>query len=44
MIFADTQMLRAYDWAKRRLGVSDRTASKILSYRDRLRRKGHRDS
>ena len=37
LIFADTQMLRAYDWAKRRLGISDETASKVLGYRDRLR-------
>jgi hypothetical protein len=41
VIYADTQMLRAYDWAKRHLGISDQTASKILGYRDRLRRKGH---
>jgi Rps23 Pro-64 3,4-dihydroxylase Tpa1-like proline 4-hydroxylase len=40
LIFADTQMLRAYDWAKRRLGISDSTASKILGYRDKIRRKG----
>ena len=39
MIYADKQMLRAYDWAKRNLGLSDQTASKILGYRDRLRRK-----
>jgi hypothetical protein len=41
VIYADTQMLRAYDWAKRHLGISDQTASKILGFRDRLRRKGH---
>ncbi|MGD0314151.1 MAG: 2OG-Fe(II) oxygenase [Acidimicrobiales bacterium] len=41
VIYADTQMLRAYDWTKRHLGISDQTASKILGYRDRLRRKGH---
>ena len=40
MIFADTQLLRAYDWAKRRLGLSDQFASKLLAYRDRVRRKG----
>jgi hypothetical protein len=40
MIYADKQMLRGYDWSKRHLGVSDRTASRLLSYRDRLRRKG----
>ncbi len=36
LIFVDTQMLRAYDWAKRRLGISDQTASKILGYRERI--------
>jgi Rps23 Pro-64 3,4-dihydroxylase Tpa1-like proline 4-hydroxylase len=40
LIFADTQMLRAYDWAKRHLGLSDQVASKVLGYRDRFRRKG----
>jgi 2-oxoglutarate-Fe(II)-dependent oxygenase superfamily protein len=40
LIYADKQMLRAYDWAKRRLGISDHLASKLLSYRDRVRRKG----
>ncbi len=34
------QMLRAYDWAKRHLGISDQMASKLLGYRDRIRRKG----
>ena len=29
LIYADTQMLRAYDWAKRRLGLSDQAASKV---------------
>ncbi len=43
LIFADTWMLRAYDWTKRHLGLSDRTASTILGYRDRLRRKGRRN-
>jgi hypothetical protein len=38
-IFADTQMLRGYDWAKRRLGLSDEVASKLLGYRDRMKRK-----
>jgi hypothetical protein len=41
VIYADTQMLRAYDWAKRHLGISDQTASKILGFRDRFRHKGH---
>lgn len=40
LIYADTQMLRAFDWTKRHLGTSDQTASKILGYRDRIRRKG----
>jgi hypothetical protein len=44
LIFADTQMLRAYDWMKRHLGLSDRFASKLLAYRDRFRRKGRRSS
>lgn len=39
LIFADKQMLRAYDWAKRHLGISDELASKLLGYRDRIRRK-----
>ena len=39
LIYADKQMLRAYDWAKRRLGISDQAASKLLRYRDRVRRK-----
>ena len=39
LIFADTQMLRAYDWAKRRLGLSDQFASKFLAYRERILRK-----
>ena len=42
MIYADKQMLRVYDWAKRNLGISDQTASKILGYRDRLRRRGNK--
>jgi hypothetical protein len=37
MIYADKQMLRSYDWAKRRLGVSDETASRILRRLQRLR-------
>jgi hypothetical protein len=42
LIYVDKQMLRAYDWAKRRLGISDQIASKFLGYRDRTRRKGPR--
>jgi Rps23 Pro-64 3,4-dihydroxylase Tpa1-like proline 4-hydroxylase len=38
-ICADKQMLRVYDWAKRHLGISDELASKLLGYRDRIRRK-----
>ena len=44
LIFADKQILRAYDWAKRRLGLSDQMASTLLRYRDRVRRKSHKDS
>lgn len=40
MIFADTWVLRTYDWAKRHFGLSDQLASKLLGYRDRIRRKG----
>jgi len=39
LIFADKHLLRSYDWAKRRLGISDQTAGKILGFRDRFRRK-----
>jgi hypothetical protein len=39
LIFGDKQMLRAYDWAKRHLGLSDDLASKLLGYRNRRRRK-----
>jgi len=39
MIYADTRMLRAYDWTKRNLGISDQTASKILGFRERFRRR-----
>jgi 2OG-Fe(II) oxygenase superfamily len=38
LIFADKQMLRIYDWAKRHLGISDELASKLLGYRVRRRR------
>jgi hypothetical protein len=37
---SDTKMLRVYDWAKRRLGVSDQAASRVLGFSDRLRRQG----
>jgi hypothetical protein len=39
LIFADKQLLRAYDWAKRNLGFSDQLASRLLGYRDRLLRR-----
>ena len=39
-IYADKQMLRGYDWMKRHLGLSDDTASRLLAFRDRFRRKG----
>lgn len=39
-IWADTQLLRVYDWIKRRLGLSDEFAQKILGFTDRFRRKG----
>jgi hypothetical protein len=39
MIYADKQLLRAYDWTKRRLGLSDDAAFKILGYLERFRRK-----
>jgi Rps23 Pro-64 3,4-dihydroxylase Tpa1-like proline 4-hydroxylase len=39
-IWADKQVLRGYDWAKRHLGLSDDIAHKALAFRDRLRRKG----
>jgi hypothetical protein len=43
LIYADTQLLRAYDWGKRRLGLSDQTASKLLAYRDRFKRNRFKD-
>jgi len=39
LIYADKQVLRAYDWTKRHLGVSDETADKFLRRIERLRRK-----
>jgi len=44
LIYADKQILRAYDWTKRRLGISDQMASKVLGLRDRVRRKSHEGS
>ena len=43
LILVDTKMLRAYDWAKRRLGISDETASKILGYPDPPPEEDHQD-
>jgi hypothetical protein len=42
LIIADKLMLRAYDWAKRHLGLTDQLASRLLGFRDRFRRKGQR--
>jgi 2OG-Fe(II) oxygenase superfamily len=39
LIYADKQLLRAYDWGKRNLGFSDQLASRLLGYRDHLRRR-----
>ena len=43
LIYADKQVLRGYDWAKRRLGVADEAAFKLLGRLDRFRRPRHRD-
>jgi hypothetical protein len=37
LIYADKQVLRLYDRAKRRLGLSDQTASRLLARLERLR-------
>lgn len=39
VIYLDKEVLRAYDWAKRRLGLSDHSAGKLLSRIERLRRR-----
>jgi hypothetical protein len=44
LIFADKQVLRAYDFAKRRLGFSDRFAGRLLGFRTGPRRRGPRAS
>lgn len=36
-IFLDKEILRTYDWAKRRLGLSDKAASRLLNRVDRVR-------
>ncbi|HXY28692.1 MAG TPA: 2OG-Fe(II) oxygenase [Acidimicrobiales bacterium] len=38
VIYVDKQVLRAYDWTKRRLGISDHSAGRILGRIERLRR------
>jgi hypothetical protein len=43
LIYADKQLLRGYDWAKRRLGLSDQAAFKLLGRLDRFRRPRRRD-
>jgi hypothetical protein len=43
LIYADKQLLRAYDWAKRHLGISDKTAFKILERLDRTRHRNPRN-
>jgi len=39
-IYLDKQLLRGYDWTKRRIGLSDEATSKVLRRIDRLRRRG----
>lgn len=43
LIYADKQVLRAYDWAKRHLGLSDETANTLFRFKGRFRRR-HKDS
>jgi hypothetical protein len=43
LIYADKQLLRAYDWAKRRLGLSDQAAFHLLERLDRVRRRRPRE-
>lgn len=38
LIYGDKQLLRAYDWLKRRTGLSDQSASRLLRHMERLRR------
>jgi Rps23 Pro-64 3,4-dihydroxylase Tpa1-like proline 4-hydroxylase len=37
VIYLDKEALRGYDWAKRKLGLSDHTAGKLLDFAERLR-------
>ena len=39
-IYLDRQLLRCYDWMKRRLGLSDELVSKLFRGKDRLTRRG----
>jgi hypothetical protein len=43
LIYADKQLLRGFDWAKRHLGVSDKTASRLFERMERLRKKKSQD-
>ena len=43
-IYADKQMLRTYDWAKRHMGLTDQRVSKLLAYLERFRRRTRRTS
>jgi hypothetical protein len=40
LITADKHLLRTYDWVKRRFGISDQTASRLLRLRDRILGRG----
>jgi len=40
-IYLDKQVLRGYDWLKRRLDLSDDTAHKLLEMKERIFRKGN---
>ena len=42
VIYFDKHALRAYDWAKRHLGLSDHSISKFMGPVDRLRQWRHR--
>ncbi|MGA2837611.1 MAG: 2OG-Fe(II) oxygenase [Acidimicrobiales bacterium] len=44
VIWADKQVLRSYDWAKRHLGLSDEFAQKVLAVTDRFRKKSPPDT
>jgi 2OG-Fe(II) oxygenase superfamily len=39
LIYADKQVLRFYDWTKRRLGISDKAVFSLLGRLDRIRRR-----